>query len=248
MPASRMNDMLIPMNRALVAAVAALVLSACAGNRYYPVEEAGGSHYYIGESPATMVYGRSAHTPLFHYGLSPWWGYSYYSPYFYPYYFSVSYAPWPYYDPWPYYSYWPVAHAYWYPPYRRYRHHPGRYPGYHPGDEMAGMPSTGAYGPPSTAPMRNAERLRMLDDRSLQRELRRSGTPAGQAWNSPTVRRSVAPPPSGATAPRGSIRGDARGSRSYGLPSALSAGGHSAPRSGTGDGTVSRHNPRRHDQ
>lgn len=245
----RMSDMLDSMNRAVFAAIAVLVLSACAGNRYYPVEEAGGGSYYLGESPATIAYRTAAYTPLFHYGLTPWWGYSYYSPYFYPHYFSVSYAPWPYYGTWPYYSYWPVAHSYWYPPYRSYRYgHPGHHPGYQPGDDMAGMPPAGAFVPPSTAPLAPAERMRMLDQRSLQREMRRSPTPAGQAWNSPTVGRSVAPPAPVGTAPRGPIGGDARGSGSYGFPSAPSAGGHAASRIGASPGAVSRHRPRRHDQ
>lgn len=241
--------MLYSMNKVLIAATVVLMLSACAGNRYYAVEEAGSGQYYIGETPASIVHYPAAYVPLFDYGLSPWWGYSYYSPYFYPHYFSVSYSPWPYYAPWPYYSYWPVAHPYGYPPYPRHRyHHPGYLPGHHPGDEMTGMPGTGAYGPPYRSPVGSAERLRMLDDRSLQRELRRSGAPAGQAWNSPTVRRSMAPPAAGRAAPPGSIRSHAPGSRSYGSPSGPAAVGHSSSRSGTGAGTVSRRNPRRHDQ
>jgi hypothetical protein len=249
MLASRMNDMLIAMNRALLAAVAVLVLSACAGNRYYPVEEAGSGRYYLGESPAIISYRSVNHAPLLLYGLSPWWGYSYYSPFFYPHYFSVSYSPWPYYAPWPYYGYWPVGHSYWHPPYHHYRYgHPGRYPGHDPGDEMAGMPPPGAYVPPVTPPPPSAERLRMLDDLTLQREARRSVTPAGRAWNSPTVGRSVAPQPSVRAAPPGSLRGPAPGGRSLGLPSGPTVGGQPASRSGARQGTVSRHNPRRHDQ
>lgn len=235
--------MLYSMNKVLIAATVVLMLSACAGNRYYAVEEAGGGQYYIGESPASIVYYPAAHAPLLVYGVSPWWGYSYYSPYFYPHYFSVSYLPWPYY------AYWPVTHRYGYAPYGRHHdHRPGYYPGYHPGDEMPGMPSAGNYGPPATVPLRNAEHLRMLDDRSLRRELRRSGTPVGQAWNAPTARRSMATPPSAATAPPGSIRGQAPGTRSYGSPSARASSGHSASRARSNPGAVSRRNPRRHDQ
>jgi hypothetical protein len=245
--------MLVLMNRALISAIFVLMLSACAGNRYYAVEEAGSGQYYIGETPASIVRYPGVYAPLFAYGLSPWWGYSYYSPYFYPHYYYVTlspwphYAPWPYYAPWRHYSYWNAGLPHGYPPYRGFRyHHPGSYPGYHPGDEMAVIPSTGNFGPPSTVP--NAERLRMLDDRSLQRELRRTGTPAGQAWNSPTVRRSMAPPAVGAAAPSGSIRSHDPGSRSFGSPSAPGAVRHSSSRSGTPAGAVSRRNPRRHDQ
>jgi hypothetical protein len=249
MPDLRGNDMLASMRIAFAAAIAALMLSACAGNRYHAVEEAGGGQYYIGASPPTVVRYPAARTPLFAYGLSPWWGYSYYSPYFYPHYFSVSYSPWPYYASWPYYSYWPVAPLYGYPPYRRHAsYHPGYHPGSPPADEGAGMPSTGNYGPPPTLPLRNAGRLQTVDDRSLQREMQRSGARAGQAWNSSAVGRSMAPPASATTAPPGSIRIRNPGSRSYGSPSAQTAGGHSSSRSGTGSGAVSRRNPRRHDQ
>jgi hypothetical protein len=75
------------MKKALIAAVALLVLGACASSRYEPVYGAGGGYYYIAESPPTVRYYRhyrAPHLPLYTYGISPWWGYTYYSPYFYP--------------------------------------------------------------------------------------------------------------------------------------------------------------------
>ena len=250
MPVQRVDDMLILMKKALIAAIFLLTLTACAGNRYYAVDEAGGGGYYIGDSPASIVSYPGVYAPLFAYGLSPWWGYSYYSPYFYPHFYYVTlspwphYAPWPYYAPWRHYSYWHVGLPYGYPPYRGFRYqHPGYYP---PGDGMAGAPSTGNAGPPSTGP--GADRLRMLDERSLQRELRRTGMPAGQAWNSPAAGRSAAPP-AGTAGPSGSFRNHAPGSRPFGAPSAPAPGvGNSPSRSGTATGAVSRRNPRLHDQ
>lgn len=212
--------MLEMMKRALLAAIAVLLLSACAGTRYYPVEGTGAGRYYLADTPTSIVHYPATEASLFVYGLSPWWGYSYYSPYYYPYYFGVSYASWPYYSPWPYHSHWYGARSFWYPPYR-YRHH--RHPGHRPGDGATVAPPPVFTGPPAGVPVRGGQRLRVMDDRGLQRESRAGAAPA-------------------ASGPR------ARGAGSWGAPAEPAAGGSFPARSEPGPGPVSRRHPRKHDQ
>jgi hypothetical protein len=74
------------------------LLTACATSRYVAVQPEGAGGYYIAQSPAVSNQLRREagyYSPFYAYGLYPWWGYSYYSPNFYPHYFSLSYPSWP---------------------------------------------------------------------------------------------------------------------------------------------------------
>jgi hypothetical protein len=84
----------------LLALIIGILLAACAGPTYYPAQPSGEGSYYIARSPgATTItpydaaYGFSSFPA---YGIYPWWSYSYYSPYFYPHYFSIWQPGWPY--------------------------------------------------------------------------------------------------------------------------------------------------------
>lgn len=79
--------------------IAAASLAACTGPTYYPAQPSGEGSYYIARSPGAsrvtsydVAYGYSAFAA---YGIYPWWGYSYYSPYFYPHHFSIWQPGWP---------------------------------------------------------------------------------------------------------------------------------------------------------
>lgn len=77
------------------------LLTACATSRYVPVQSAGGGAYYVAQSPSVSNQLRREagyYSPFYAYGQYPWWGYSYFSPNFYPHYFSLSYPSWPYYS------------------------------------------------------------------------------------------------------------------------------------------------------
>lgn len=166
--------MLVLMKRTLFAVAAMLILGACASDRYYSAGGAGSGDYYIAETPASIVHYQAAYSPLLAYGMSPWWGYSYYSPYYYPHYFSVWYAPWPYYEHWPYYPSWYAGQPGCCPPYRHHRHHRG----FVPGTGEPGAPPATLPGFPVGMPAMSEERRRILDDRSLRRELRYGGATA----------------------------------------------------------------------
>jgi hypothetical protein len=76
------------------------LLTGCASSSYVAVQSAGGGDYYIAQTPGAsnqMRYEAGYYSPFYAYGLYPWWSYTYYSPNFYPHYFSVSYPSWPYY-------------------------------------------------------------------------------------------------------------------------------------------------------
>jgi hypothetical protein len=129
--------------------------------------------------------------------MSPWWGYSYYSPYYYPHYFSVWYAPWPYYEHWPYYSYWYAGQPGCCPPYRHHRHHRG----FVPGTGEPDAPPATLPGFPVGMPAMSEERRRVLDDRSLRRELRYGGVtaPMGSSSRSPASMGGIRSAPGGRT-------------------------------------------------
>jgi hypothetical protein len=105
--------------KAIIALMSLAFLTACA-TPYYPVYSGNPGDYYIADSettayydPYAAVYEGSEPGSLRHLGMSPWWGYSYYSPYFYPHHFSVWY-PRSYYD----YGWSSGYYPYWCPPYR----------------------------------------------------------------------------------------------------------------------------------
>jgi hypothetical protein len=101
--------------RVLIAIALAALLSACA-TPYYPVYVNDSGDYYIAETESTNYYYTNFVTDgsLGYIGMYPWWEFSYYSPYFYPYHFAV-WHPGSYYRHRGWYSgYYP----YWCPPHR----------------------------------------------------------------------------------------------------------------------------------
>lgn len=105
--------------KAIIALFLLALLTGCA-TPYYPVYSGNPGDYYIPESettayydPYAAVYEGSEPGSLGYIGMAPWWGYSYYSPYFYPHHFSVWY-PRSRFDYGRYSGYYP----YWCPPYR----------------------------------------------------------------------------------------------------------------------------------
>lgn len=100
-------------------------LVACA-SPYYPVYVSNEGDYYIAERGSGGPYYGAGTVMYDDIGVYPWWvgGYPpltfvYYSPNFYPHYFSIWYPPGYHH----YYGYYGGYHAYWCPPYRMRRHH-----------------------------------------------------------------------------------------------------------------------------
>lgn len=236
------------MTKFLIAAAALLVLGACASSRYEPAYGAGGGYYFIGESTPSVRYYYVPRVPLDSYGISPWWGYSYYSPYFYPHHFYVRYTPWPYYAGWPYYPPLYAGHRYGHPPYWRY---PVHHPGDDPGEGGTGTPFPGYSGPPAGTPVVNPELWRLVDERSLRREMRYSASPAGLSPGANATRSF--PAPASAQAPtaagqRGLSPGAAAARGSFRMPSTPTAGSRPVTSGRASPGRVSRHSPALHDQ
>lgn len=98
----------------LIAIALACLLSACA-TPYHSVYVNDSGDYYIAETESTNYYPNFAGSGSLSYiGMYPWWEFSYYSPYFYPYHFRV-WHPGSYYSHHGWYSgYYP----WWCPPYR----------------------------------------------------------------------------------------------------------------------------------
>ncbi len=106
--------------KAIFALMSLVLLVACA-TPYYPVYSGNPGDYYIAESetaayydPYTAVYEDSEPGSLRYLGMQPWWGYTYYSPYFYPHHFSVWYPRSRFGYDWysGYYPYWCPPHRY----------------------------------------------------------------------------------------------------------------------------------------
>ena len=95
----------------LAIALLTLLLGACA-TPYYPVYTNDSGDYYVAEKGSSGAYYGSGSSSLYHIGMYPWWEFSYYSPYFYPHYFSVWHPP---------------RYYYWYGTYGWYGYHPTRY-------------------------------------------------------------------------------------------------------------------------
>ena len=99
------------------------LVTACA-TPYYPVYVGDAGDYYIAETESVTYYDPyygAAPGSLSYIGAYPWWEFSYYSPYFYPYHFTVWHPGWAYGYPGWHSAYYP----YWCPPYRV--NHPIRY-------------------------------------------------------------------------------------------------------------------------
>jgi hypothetical protein len=116
------------------------LLAACVAPNYRQVESAGGGAYLLAQSPAQAVrlrYPVGYFDPLVDYGFYPWWSHAYYSPNFYPHYFSFWYPSWP--------GYYGGAHAAWHGinhfGYRQHRFQPfPGPPGTVPEEPEAGVP------------------------------------------------------------------------------------------------------------
>jgi hypothetical protein len=122
------------MMKTVLLILASALLTACAGSRYAAVQPAGGGAYYIAQTPPVsnqMRYEAGYYSPFYAYGLYPWWSYTYFSPNFYPHYFTLSYPTWPYYG----------------------GGHGGWYGGYGHGGHPYGFASHGDY-PPGLLPAR----------------------------------------------------------------------------------------------
>lgn len=95
--------------KTLLLTVVCGLLAACVAPHYRQVELPDGGAYLLAQSPAQAVHLRYPVTyfdPLVGYGFHPWWSYTYYSPNFYPHYFSFWYPSWP--------GYYAGAYAPWY--------------------------------------------------------------------------------------------------------------------------------------
>jgi hypothetical protein len=163
--------------KTFLAGVMALLLAACATERYYPVYLSEGDGYYIAErSPAAGGYD-ARYDSLFALGVYPWWVHTFHSPYFYPYYFSYYH---PFYDPyfgpyhfagwypaWPYYGGHQGRHSYGWPPYHAFRYAP-------PVPPSGGVPPEGPRndqpGGPTDQPVTDRPRRGTVGERSLARE------------------------------------------------------------------------------
>lgn len=74
------------------------LLGACAGPSYRVVQPGAGGYYLVAQTPSEirhLRYDSGFYSPFHFYGIHPWWNYTYYSPNFYPHYFSVRYPSWP---------------------------------------------------------------------------------------------------------------------------------------------------------
>jgi len=170
--------------KSLLASLALLLLTACAGEPYQRVSAPGDGSYYLASTPADRVYAYPPNNAMSSWGWYPWWGYSYYSPNFYPHYFPLYVSPWyGFGDPW-----YPgfAQHPYWPPPHHGYRYvAPGVGAVVAPAPPIASVPA-----PPAGEIRVPAERGRRFEERALQREFRQ-----GQAYRSqpPAAGREVTP-------------------------------------------------------
>jgi hypothetical protein len=99
-PCHQTRGILERMMKIVLLLLACALLNACASSRYVSVQSAGGGGYYIAQTPPVsnqLRFETGYYSPFYAYGLYPWWGYTYYSPNFYPHYFALSYPTWPYY-------------------------------------------------------------------------------------------------------------------------------------------------------
>jgi hypothetical protein len=204
--------------KTFVAGVLALLLAACATERYYPVYLSQGDGYYIAEQNFPAAGYGASYDSLFALGVYPWWVHTFYSPYYYPYYFSY-YHPfyYPYYGPyhfagwspsWPYHIGYQGHYSHGWPPYHAFRNSP-------PGPAIGGAPSRepghGQAGGPVQQPVASERRRSVSGERSLAREeLYRGALPHQPRGATPAPQRAMpysgrfpAAPPGQAAAPVG---------------------------------------------
>jgi hypothetical protein len=154
--------------RTLFASIGLALLTACAGPRYHSVNPAGDGGYYLAQSPPSVVYYDAAYyySPFQAYGIYPWWGYTYYSPNFYPHYFSMWYPNW-------------SGNYGWYggPPYAcaPYRDHHPAFPPLPPDDSGPAIQLPVASGNGAALPVVRSRTRPAADIRSLYRDTAERG-------------------------------------------------------------------------
>ena len=170
--------------RLLIAIFLLLLIVGCA-TPYYPVYVGDSGDYYIAETESTGYYDPyygAAPGSLSYIGAYPWWEFSYYSPYFYPYHFSVWQPGWGH----GYYGWYSGYYPYWCPPYRvAAREDAMHYAGIDNGTPGVADP----FPPTVTGPLYssgNPALLRPRDQRQPGRDIRRSHEPT-IVLSAPTV-------------------------------------------------------------
>lgn len=237
------------MDKVLTSVVALFILGACASYTYDRRFEAAGGGYYIAASPPSVSYYDAPYRSLYGYGITPWWGYVYHSPYFYPHEFHVWYTPWPYYTAWPYYSPWYAAHFHRYPPAGRHALAPGRGSGDHP----PGAPLPDYSGTPVVLPAEVGGPWRLVVERGRAGELRyarpNSGLPASMNTARSFPARGSMEIPVGRAGPGPGVNaGITAPARSIGAPLAPAAGGRPAIGGGASPVRLSEPGPAPHHQ
>lgn len=152
--------------------IALLFLLAGCATPYYSVPISSEGDYYIAERQTGGAYYGSNSLLYEDLGIHPWWMsnypvelFSYYSPYYYPHYFSVWQPPGFY----PFHGYYGRHFAYWCPPYR-----PRLYVQRKPLDKVVASP---VMSPPTIVTYPGINELRRWDDRAVvKRGVKFSGT------------------------------------------------------------------------
>jgi len=153
--------------KTLILLLMLILLGGCA-SPYYPVYVSSEGDYYIAERNTNGPYYGTGSMMYSDVGVYPWWAgpytastFEYFSPNFYPHYFSIWYPP----GYSPFYGFYGGYHAYWCPPYRIRRH--DNYP---VGTGRMGspvMPPVAAIGPAET----NPDLWRAIERSSVSREI-----------------------------------------------------------------------------
>jgi len=160
------------------------LLAGCA-SPYYPVYVSSEGDYYIAERNTNGPYYGTGDLLFDDIGMYPWWAggypidvFAYYSPFFYPHYFSVWYPPG--YNP--FYGFYGGHYSYWCPPYqiRRYARH----------NRSAGSKGSPVMPPVSTGAIvaANPEIWRAIDRAAVKREVLNRG---GVGWKANPSARTI---------------------------------------------------------
>jgi hypothetical protein len=154
--------------RAFVTIIILALLSGCANYNQPMYDDGQGVYYedpgavYSVTSSASFAYAAAYpwwSMDYFYLGHHPWrpWPHAYYSPYFYPYYFSVLYPPWHWHSHYWHGGYYAWRDPYWHHRYRRYRR--TSHGGYYGGDADYGGRIPGNVSAPPTDTRENQRRV-----------------------------------------------------------------------------------------
>jgi len=97
-PGCHAHDILVSKMKTSLVLIACGLLAACAGTSYRVVQSETQGDYLVAQTPSEIRYlshDSGFYSPIRAYGIYPWWNYTYYSPNFYPHYFSVWQPTWP---------------------------------------------------------------------------------------------------------------------------------------------------------